>query len=365
MAAAGEDGVDHSSDQTDALAAEVEQALASGEALQIVGAGTKSFYGRATRGRPLEAGKHTGIVAYEPSELVITARTGTPLEAVETLLADHGQMLAFEPPWFGEAATIGGTVACNFSGPRRPYAGSARDFVLGTRVINGRGEVLRFGGEVMKNVAGYDVSRLMTGALGTLGVLLEVSLKVLPAPERESTRCLEVDAGRGVRMMNELAGRPLPLSGAAWVDGRMYVRLSGSDAGVASATAEIGGDELSAPESRRFWTDLGEQRLPYFCGDRPLWRLSVPPATDVMAIDGDWLVDWGGAQRWVRTVAAPDQVRRNATDAGGHATAFRGGDRAGDIFHPLEGAMLALHQRIKTAMDPQGIFNPGRMYAGL
>jgi len=365
MAGEGEGGMGRSSDEADALAAEVEQALASGEALQIVGAGTKSFYGRATRGRPLEAVRHAGIITYEPSELVITARAGTRLEVIEALLADHGQMLAFEPPRYGEDATIGGTVACNFSGPRRPYAGSARDFVLGTRVINGRGEVLRFGGEVMKNVAGYDVSRLMAGALGTLGVLLEVSLKVLPAPERELTRCFEVDAGHGIRRMNELAGRPLPVSGAAWADGRMYIRLSGSDAGVATAAAEIGGDEMSVSESRRFWPDLRGQRLPYFRGDGPLWRLSVPPATEVMAIDGDWLVDWGGAQRWVRTVDASDRVRHIAAAAGGHATAFRGGDRAGDVFHPLEGAMLALHQGIKTAMDPQGIFNPGRMYAGL
>jgi len=354
-----------SQDRTDALVAAVRSALEDQEPLQIIGSGSKAFYGRAPEGIPLPVAGHRGIVSYEPSELVVTARAGTRLDDMEVLLAEHGQMLAFEPPHFGADATVGGTVACNFSGPRRPYAGAARDFVLGVRLVSGKGEVLRFGGEVMKNVAGYDVSRLMAGALGTLGLLLEVSLKVLPAPEREATRCFDIDPALAIEKMNRLAGKPLPVSGAAWVDGRMYLRLSGSEAGVSSAAGQVGGDELAGPDANRFWSDLREHRMSFFQGDGVLWRISVPPATAPLPIEGRWLIDWGGGQRWLHTGSEADQVRGQVTAAGGHATAFRGGDRAGDVFHGLSEAMMRLHRQVKEAMDPHRIFNPGRMYAAI
>lgn len=359
------DGVARDRDRTEELAAAVAEAVTRGEGLNIVGSGSKAFFGRDPSGRILEVRGHSGVVTYEPSELVVTARSGTRLKDIETLLDDNGQMLAFEPPRFGEDATVGGTVACNMSGPRRPYAGAARDFVLGTRVINGRAEALRFGGEVMKNVAGYDVSRLMAGALGTLGVLLEVSLKVLPRPEVETTRCFDLEPVQAIDQMNALAGRPLPVSAMAWVDGRMYVRLSGSETGVSSAAAEIGGDLPDTPGADPFWTDLREHHLPFFEARGVLWRISVPPASRPLSVDGQWLIDWGGGQRWLWTDADPDSVRRGAVAAGGHAIAFRGGDRAAEVFQPLSEAMFALHRRLKQSMDPRGIFNPGRMYAGI
>ena len=324
---------------------------------------------------------------------MLSARGGTPLAEVRAALAEKGQMLAFEPPAFGEAATIGGAVAAGLSGPARPYAGAVRDFVLGTRVLNGKGEALRFGGEVMKNVAGYDVSRLMTGAFGTLGVLLEVSLKVLPRPTRVCTVVLEASAGEAVARCNAWAAKPLPITGACHHGERLRVRLAGTAGGVAAAIDAIGGevvgDEAAGGETidggaaggeaaggetidggtagdEAFWTALREQTLPFFTRDGPpLWRMSVPPGAAALEVAGDCLIDWGGALRWLRTDAPAAEVRAAAERAGGHATLFRGGDRTGAVFHPPAPAVLKLHERIKAAFDPAGILNPGRMYEGI
>jgi glycolate oxidase FAD binding subunit len=347
-------------DRTEALQAAVASAFAAGNGLRLRGGGTKDFYGRRPAGALLEVGEHQGLVAYEPTELVLTARAGTRLDALEALLAEHRQILAFEPPHFGPGATLGGTIACGFSGPRRPYAGAARDFVLGVRVINGRGEVLRFGGQVMKNVAGYDVARLMVGALGTLGLLLEVSVKVLPAPASEVTLVQEQDARQAVETMNRLAGRPLPLSAAAHWDGRLYLRLSGSASAVAAAARTLGGE----PGPDGIWADLREHRLPFFAGEQALWRVSVPPAA-APGGSGEWLLDWGGAQRWLRSDAPAPTVQAQAVAAGGHASVFRGGDREAAVFQPLPEGLAALHQRLKQAFDPRGILNPGRLYPAL
>ncbi|KPK61384.1 MAG: glycolate oxidase [Gammaproteobacteria bacterium SG8_31] len=349
-------------DRTDALRGAVCQAAGVNEPLEIVGSGSKRFYGRTPAGTPLDVSGHRGVVSFEPSELVLTARAGTRLDEIESLLADQGQMLAFDPPRFGNGATLGGTVACNFSGPRRPFTGAVRDFVLGVRLINGKGEVVRFGGEVMKNVAGYDVSRLMAGAMGTLGLLLEISLKILPAPETEQTRRFELDQDAALETMCALARRPLPLSASAWLDGAMMIRLSGSETGVKAAADEIGGEPVSSTEAETFWRHLREHELEFFRSDQPLWRISVAPASCVLALPGQWLIDWGGAQRWLYTPMDSAKVRKTVAAAGGHAVVFRGGDRAGSIFHPLEGPMLRLHGRVKDAMDPHRIFNPGRMY---
>ena len=354
-------------DLTGPLCARVKAAAGDGVPLAVTGGGTKEFLGRTTQAEPLDVSGHRGIVTYEPTELVLSARGGTPLADVKAALSEQGQMLAFEPPAFGEAATIGGTIAAGLSGPARPYAGAARDFVLGTRVLNGKGEALRFGGEVMKNVAGYDVSRLMTGAWGTLGVLLEVSLKVLPRPAVVRTVAFETTAKEAVERCNAWAAKPLPLTAACHDGERLRVRLAGTESGVAAAAAMLGGETLDGLDGDGFWTALREQTLPFFTRTGgPLWRVSVPPGAATTAPDGgDALVDWGGAQRWLRTDAPAAHVRAAAARAGGHATLFRGGDRTGEVFHPLAPAVRKLHARLKAAFDPAGILNPGRMYEGL
>lgn len=341
----------------------VRAAQASATALSIRGGDSKAFYGREVQGETLVAAEHSGITHYEPTELVISARAGTPLQIIEQALDEHGQMLAFEPPHYGEGATLGGTIACNFSGPRRAWAGAARDFVLGCRIINGKGEILAFGGEVMKNVAGYDVSRLMCGALGTLGVLLEVSLKVLPRPEVESTLVLDVDVHQALARLHEWAQQPLPVSGTCHDGSRLYVRLGGAGGAVAAARKLIGGEEL--PDAARFWHRLREQRLGFFDSQQPLWRLSLASDTPPLSLEGKWLYEWGGALRWLVTAAAPASVRAVAEAAGGHAVLFRGGDRAGTVFHPLPDALISVHKKLKQAFDPDGILNPGRMYPDL
>ncbi len=346
----------------EALCAQVIEAAQQRKPLRPRGGDTKDFYGEAINAETLDLAPHRGIVQYQPTELVITARAGTPLRLIEAALIEHRQMLPFEPPHFGEHATLGGAIACGLSGPRRPWQGGARDLVLGTRMINGRGEHLRFGGEVMKNVAGYDVSRLLTGSLGTLGAITEVSLKVLPAPEQELTLVQQAEPMTALQRFRNWRAQPLPLSGLACLDDRLYIRLSGTEAGVASARERLGGELLDAP----FWDDLREQRLAFFQADPevPLWRISVPPATPLLEDVGETLVDWAGALRWVRSDAPGQTVRELAERHGGHATCFRG-DCAAGRFHPLPETQLTLHRRIKQALDPHGIFSPGRMYRSL
>lgn len=354
-------------DLTETLQARVRQAFEAGEPLAIAGGGSKHFFGREVIGRPLQVAGNTGVVSYDPAELVITARAGITLAELESTLKEKGQMLGFEPPRFGNAATLGGAVASGLSGPRRPYSGAVRDFMLGVRIVNGKGEVLRFGGQVMKNVAGFDLSRLMAGAMGTLGVLLEVSLRVLPLPESERTLMFEIaDIDSAVRRMNQWAAQPLPLSAALWEEGGLLrVRLSGSDAALAAAMDKMGG-ELDA-EGGAIWPALREQTMPFFkleAGDM-LWRLSVPPASPTLQLPGRLLVDWGGAQRWLISDAPGEAIREAVEIVGGHAMRFRGGDRGGAVFQPLPGLLGGLHERLKRAFDPAGVLNPGRLYDGL
>ncbi|APZ42005.1 glycolate oxidase subunit GlcE [Acidihalobacter ferrooxydans] len=349
-------------DLGDSLATQVAEAAQTRTALRIEGAGSKGFLGHAVTGETLAVAGHRGVIAYEPVELVLTARAGTPLAEIEALLAEHRQMLAFEPPHYGADATLGGTLACNLSGPRRPYAGAARDFVLGTRIVNGRGEILRFGGEVMKNVAGYDLSRLMAGSYGTLGVLLDISLKVLPRPPAELTLAQEMDAGEALRRMNEWAARPLPLSGAFHDGACVYLRLSGAASAVAAAQRRLGGEPVADADA--LWHDLREHRHGFFRHDAPLWRLSVAATAALAELPGRWLLDWGGAQRWYAGPAAPEAVRRAAAQAHGHATLYRGHEGAAR-FHPLAAPLAVVHRRLKAALDPAGILNPGRLYPEL
>jgi glycolate oxidase FAD binding subunit len=341
----------------------IRDAGAKGTPLMIRGGGTKDFYGARHEGATFATTHHTGIIDYEPTELVLTARCGTPLAEIESALAQHGQMLAFEPPHFGATATLGGTVATGLSGPRRMSAGSARDFVLGVRVLDGRGQDLRFGGKVIKNVAGFDVSRLMVGALGTLGVILDVSLKVLPMPPRQHTICLDVGEQEAIRLLNEWAARPLPISATCHLDGRLLVRLAGTAAGVAAAARQLGGTTVDTQEE--FWTSVREHTHQFFAGDDPLWRLAVASTSPVLPLAGKQLIEWNGALRWLMTDADPPLVRDVARKAGGHATLFRRGTASVDTFHPLEPGLKALHKRLKQVFDPAHILNPGRLYPDL
>lgn len=343
------------------IADRIRAAHAAKTPLRIRGGGSKDWYGGSLNGEVLDLSGHRGVVSHEPGELVLTAKSGTPLAEIEALLDQHGQMLAFEPPHFGATATLGGTLACSLAGPRRPYAGSVRDAVLGMRLIDGRGQALTFGGQVMKNVAGYDVSRLMVGALGTLGVILEASLKVLPKPSAELTLRFEMDEAEAIQMMNEWSGRPLPLSASAWVGGALMLRLSGAETAVRAAHEKLGGEIHE--HGADFWRAAREQSAAFFsASDLPLWRLSVPAACPPLALPGRQALTWGGAQRWLKSDAAANVIRAVVAAAGGHATLYRGGDKSAGVFHPLPEVLMKYHRRLKTQFDPAGILNPGRLY---
>ena len=339
-------------------------ASAGGTPLRLKGAGTKDFYGEALEGDVLELRSHHGIVSYEPSELVIRARAGTPLSQIQAALAAEGQFLAFEPPAFGGDPTLGGVIAAGLSGPRRVYAGAARDFVLGTRLLTADGEVLRFGGEVMKNVAGFDVSRLLCGSLGILGLITEVSLKVLPLPRAEVTVRLECTAREALEAFNRWGAQPLPLSAAAWSAGGAWVRLSGAAPAVRLARERIGGEPVDEATARHFWHGLRDCALPFFT-QQPLWRQSLPSTAPLAALGSEPLIDWGGAVRWYGGVAETLDVRAAAAAGGGTALCWRGPVPRGQRFHPLSGVTLELHRRLKQRFDPRGIFNPNRLIDGL
>ncbi|WP_305906780.1 glycolate oxidase subunit GlcE [Methylomarinum sp. Ch1-1] len=349
-----------SCDQSRRIQQAVENAVAERTPVNIVAGNSKSFYGRKAQGVDLDVGGHRGIVSYHPEELVITARAGTPLVEIRQMLAEQGQMLAFEPPFFAGTATLGGAIACGFSGSRRPFSGSARDFVLGCRIIDGRGEIATFGGEVMKNVAGYDVSRLMVGAMGTLGVLLQASLKVLPIPQREMSCVFSLAKAAAMEKMQQLALQSLPLSALSFDGELLYVRLSGADKAVRAAAQKIGGEVLA--DDGQYWHDLIEQRLDFFQSDQPLWRISLAPATPELALTGDRYFDWGGALRWLNSEEPAEKVFAAAAAANGHATLFRNGDSRGQLFQPLHGKLRELQHRVKKTFDPLGIFNPQRLY---
>lgn len=353
-------------DSADKIKQQVVQAFNDKLPLCISGGASKNFLGLPADEAQLSTSLHTGITSYEPSELVVTARAGTTLEELRTTLAEHKQMLPFEPPGFGDAATIGGTIACGLSGPARPYIGAARDFVLGCSIVNGRGQTLTFGGQVMKNVAGYDVTRLMTGAMGTLGVLLDVSMKVLPLAESEKTFVQKTNAADAINTMQALAGKSLPVTASAFHDGQLYYRLAGSPAAVSAAAAHIGGDPL---EDIQFWHKLLEHKLDFFDrDDQPLWRLSLPALTPELDIQGSTFYDWAGTQRWMVSDADASLIRSTVANAGGHAQLFRADTslkQSVGVNHPPTAAIMKLHKSLKREFDPAGILNPGRLYAEL
>ena len=344
------------------FAERIRACAASGSSLCLRGGGSKDFYGGPPLGEALNTREHAGIVAYEPSELFITARCGTPLAHIESELNRNGQMLAFEPPHFGSDATIGGAVAAGLSGPRRASAGALRDFVLGVTLMDGRRDVLTFGGQVMKNVAGYDVSRLMAGSMGTLGLILEVSLKTSPSPKVEVTLLLEMPEAKAIDAINQWAARPLPISAVAWNDGDLGVRLSGAEAAVVAAAEKLGGARVEPVQAERFWRGIREHIDPYFNTDKPLWRISAPSNAPTLGLPGEQLIEWNGALRWLATNVQAHAIREVASKLGGHATLFRGGDKAVGVFHPLSAPLMAIHQRLKNVFDPGAVFNRGRMY---
>jgi glycolate oxidase FAD binding subunit len=368
------------------LVEQVLQARAQRQPVDIRGGGTKDFYGGERRGEPLDVGGLAGISSYEPTELVVTVRAGTPLSELEALLEEHGQCLPFEPPRFGAGGTVGGMVAAGLSGPARANVGSVRDHVLGLTLLNGRGEVLTFGGQVAKNVAGYDVSRLIAGSLGILGVICEVSLKVLPIKRAAATLCFDCDETEALERLKRWASQPWPVTGSAWHQDRLYLRLAGATAAVSAASAKLGGAtaavnaaratlsgaNISVDAATAWWSSLRDQTHDFFALTEAelargecLWRLSLPPTAAPLALPGRQLIEWHGALRWWRTGAPTHQVRAAAALAGGHATLMRGADKSAGVFTPVSDVLMRIHRGLKQAFDPECIFNPGRLYAGL
>lgn len=352
-----------------ALLETVRAAAAARTPLSIRAGGSKDFYGRQVDAPVLDVRSYRGVVEYEPTELVVVARCGTPLAELEALLASEGQQLAFEPPHFAPSATVGGAVAAGLSGPSRAAAGSLRDFVLGVEAINGKGELLRFGGKVMKNVAGYDLARVYAGSLGTLGVMTEVALKVLPRAPAQVTLEFEFGQAEALQRLNAWAGQPLPINASAWESqgsrGRLRIRLAGAQAAVAAAQIKLGGALVDAAEALAYWSGLREQTHEFFAGAARLWRLSLPPTTPELDLDGPQLLEWGGAQRWLISAAPAEEVFAAACGVGGHATLFRGATHGEAVFSAPDPTARAIMRRLKSEFDPLGIFNPGRWWADL
>ena len=362
--------------KADALGALQDQLRDARTPLRITGHGSKDFYGEAPAGELLSTQRLTGITAYEPSELYIRALAGTPLVEVELALAAQQQRLAFEPPRFRAAAggqgTVGGMVAAGLAGPSRAALGSVRDHLLGAVMINGRGELMNFGGTVMKNVAGFDISRVLAGSMGLLGLITEVTLKVLPLPAATATLKFDLDPPAALKALNTWAGQPLPIEASAWWDGALILRLAGARAAVQAAIVKLGGDVIPDALATPFWAGLRDQTDEFFvgaeravAGGARLWRLSLPSTAPALELRGEQLIEWGGAQRWVVTPLPPASVREAAAGAGGHATLFRALDKSPGVFAPLSAPLAAIHRRLKASFDPHGVFNPGRLYPGL
>ncbi len=355
-----------------ALTERIHAARSSKTPLDIRGGHTKAWYGQTPQGQPLDTRALAGISSYEPTELVVTVRAGTQLSDLEAALNEAGQCLPFEPPRFGAQGTVGGMVAAGLSGPARASAGGLREHVLGASMLNGRGELLHFGGQVIKNVAGYDVSRLLAGSMGVLGVICEVSLKVLPMPPALCTLRFEFDEAAALKHLNDWGGQPLPLSASAWWEGTLVLRLAGAAAAVQAAQARLGGETIAPDLAAGFWAGLRDQTDEFFAGaakavalGATLWRLSVPQTAPALKLSGEQLIEWHGGQRWLCTSASAALVREAAQAVGGHATVFRSGDKSAGVFAPLKSPLDRIHRQLKAAFDPDGIFNPGRLYADL
>ncbi len=354
------------------LIEQVDDARAHRRPVEIRGGGTKVFYGGVPSGEPLDVRGLSGISSYEPTELVVTVRAGTPLAELEDALAEHGQCLPFEPPRFAAGGTVGGMVAAGLSGPSRASVGSVRDHVLGATLLNGKGEILTFGGQVAKNVAGYDVSRLLAGSCGILGVICEVSLKVLPVNRSSATLSFDCSESDALDRLKQWASQPLAINASSWHEGRLHLRVAGAAAAVNAACSRLGGTALEPDAAAAWWLGLRDQTEDFFAIEESslhrgecLWRLSVPGTAAAVTLPGRQLIEWNGAQRWWRTSAAPLVVRAAAATAGGHATLLRAADKSAGVFTPVSDVLLRIHRGLKQAFDPQRILNPGRLYAEL
>ena len=355
--------------------------------LSIEGGATKSWYGNANTYTKLDTRTYSGILEYQPEELVITACAGTPLKEIEAALKEKNQVLAFEPPHFGEHATFGGAIAAGLAGPGRISVGNFRDFVLGTRILDGKGQDLSFGGQVMKNVAGYDVSRLMPGSMGTLALLLEASVKVLPRPAATATLRCHISQEKALRTLNEWAGQPLPLSASCWIgngagEGQLAIRLAGAAAAIKAAiplmSSLVNASEVDPQSAEVFWNDLREHKLPSFeniAADQTLYRLALPAACGPLIISGasnEIVLEWHGQQRWIK--AAGDEatftlIKKLATSHGGHATRFKQGMNVNPAFQRFtilseqahSKALELVQERLRSAFDPAGVFATNRL----
>ncbi|MBB5202896.1 glycolate oxidase FAD binding subunit [Inhella inkyongensis] len=357
----------------DSLRSRVRDAAAQGQALELVGHGSKRFYGEAPQGQPWVLSREPalcGLRAHEPAELYVTAGAGTPLRELEAQLGSQGQQLGCEPPRFGGEGTVGGLIATALAGPARPYWGGVRDALLGLTLIDGRGELLKFGGTVMKNVAGFDVARAMCGAMGTLGLITEASFKLMPIPQAQVTLRFDATQDDAIYAANQAALQGLPLSASAWWNGSLLLRLSGLEASVRAAAKRLGGDALPVDLALGFWNGLRHQSDEFFAGavraiqagsGVAIWRLSLPPTTPVLKVPGEQLIEWGGALRWLVTPLAAQAVRELAERAGGHATLYAALDKSAPAFTPAQGAEAQIRARLKSEFDPKGIFNPGRL----
>ena len=359
------------------LVEQVQAALADNTPLDIQGNGTKHLMGRAAKASstPLAISAHNGIVKYEPGELVLTARAGTTLAEIDTVLAEQGQILACDPRRYNGQATLGGSLATHQSGPARPWSGSLRDHVLGVRLINGKGEHLRFGGQVMKNVAGYDVSRLQAGTMGTLGVMTEISLKVLPKPDFSLTLIKETDLFAAHELTQKLARSTKPLTGMTWVDDRLYLRLQGSRQAVEATAQQWQNDyqtsSLELEQAEQFWYQLREHELDYHqqpagqSGSQKLWRFSINPRTGPFLTGERWLFNWAGAQRWLIGEYDLETLGEHALAAGGEVCLYESGDGEEERLLMANTALRRIQQNVKASLDPQGIFNPGKLFSWL
>lgn len=348
------------SDQTDSLHSQVSRFVENEQHIQICAGDSKAFYAQQKFGERLDTKNHSGIVNYEPTELVLTARCGTPLSEIENTLAEQNQMLAFEPPHFTEHSTFGGCLAAGLSGPRRPFVGAVRDFTLGMKIINGKAEVLKFGGEVIKNVAGYDLSRLFVGSLGTLGLILDASVKVLPKPETEITLSFELTQRASISRINKLCLTNLPINASCFDGQQLRIRLSGTKIAIDAAKTRLGGELLE--QHTAFWQNIKNHQHDFFKTDKRIWRISLSPSAPPLEIAGEQMNEWRGALRWLCSDESPEKIRALVAEHNGHATIFKNAQKDDLVFEPLSGKLHQLNMNIKLAMDPKGLFNQGTMY---
>ncbi len=350
-------------DRSEVLVERVRAAIAQNRPLAPCGGGSKAFYGNPVAATALDVTQHRGILGYDPKERVLHVRAGTSLDEIDRVLARQNQMIAFDPPRYGPGTTIGGAVAAGLTGVRRPYGAAMRDHVLGVQFINGYGEIVDFGGQFVRSRGGFDLTRLLVGSLGTLGVILSLILRVTQQPERELTVVQELSAETALTRLVRLAGRSLPITGSCWHNGSLFLRLGGSAAAVDAAKNQIGGETLRPWDT--FWQKVRDHALGFFAVDQPLWRFGLPPATPALGLGGEWLFEWDGQLRWLKGNERAGRIRQLVAASGGHATLFRGQLGDVEVFHPLSESVFATHRNVKLALDPQRIFNPGRMYFDL